>query len=293
MKSLLILFLLFFLGACSAVNVANIVKGELTKSSLGTSDSLLIEPPYEINGKWFYPRNYKSFNQIGVASKIQNLEIGSITTNGERYHPDILSGAHGSLPLPSMVLVTNVENGHTVNVRINQRGGYSNINTIELSPAVFDLLEINNSVGIVEINLISQNETFVLKEAKTYNAEKKVEKAPVSSVSIETIDIIDNDGNDDDDDKAQSNENVNELVIREVYNGEIYLNIAKFSFEKSALSFKDDIKSDVKLDIIETFEDNKKYFNVVLGPFDDVNTLYDMHKNDTFSSYEDLFLIII
>ena len=63
--------------------------------------------------------------------------------------------------------------------------------------------------------------------------------------------------------------------------------------KKSALSFKDDLKSDVKLDIIETFEDNKKYFNVVLGPFDDVNTLYDMHKNDTFSSYEDLFLIIL
>ena len=291
MKSFSILLLLFFLSACSAVNVANIVKDELTKSSHVTSNSLLIEPPYEINGKWFYPKNYKSFNQIGVASKVQNLEIGSKTTNGERYHPDILSGAHASLPLPSMVLVTNVENGYTVNVRINQRGGYSNINTIELSPAVFDLLEMNNSVGIVEINLISQNETFILKEAKTYNAEKKVEKAPVSSVSIETIDIIENDG--DDDDKAQSNEKVNELVIREVYNGEIYLNIAKFSFKKSALSFKDDLKNDVKLDIFETFENNKKYFNVVLGPFDDVNTLYDMHKNDTFSSYEDLFLIIL
>ena len=190
MKNFFLLSLLILFCNCTVVNIANIAKDELSNSSPDNISSLIIEPPYEINGKWFYPKNYESFNQIGVASKIRNLEVGSKTSNGERYHPDVLSGAHASLALPSMISVTNLSNGYTANVRINHRGGYSNINTIELSPSVFNILKMNSDVGIVEINLISQNETFVLKEAKTYNAEKKVNKAPVSSVSLETITSI-------------------------------------------------------------------------------------------------------
>ena len=285
---LLILFILFC--NCTVVNVANIAKDELSNSSPDNISSLIIEPPYEINGKWFYPKNYESFNQIGVASKIKNLEVGSKTSNGERYHPDVLSGAHASLALPSMISVTNLSNGYTTNVRINHRGGYSNINTIELSPSVFNILGINSVVGIVEINLINQNETFVLKEAKTYNAEKKVNKAPVSSVSLETITSIEELPADKD---LTFNDKNNDLVINEVKSGKIYLNITKFSFKKSAISFKDGFKSDLNINIIESKNGDKIYYNVVLGPFDEIEDLYNVQKNDTFKHYEDLSLLIL
>jgi len=285
---LISLFLLFC--NCTVVNVANIAKDELSNSSPDNISSLIIEPPYEMNGKWFYPKNYESFNQIGVASKIRNLEVGSKTSNGERYHPDVLSGAHASLALPSMISVTNLSNGYTANVRINHRGGYSNINTIELSPSVFNILGINSDVGIVEINLINQNETFVLKEAKTYNAEKKVNKAPVSSVSLETIATIEQQTIDKE--LTYDNEN-NDLIIKEVQSGRIYLNITKFSFKKSALSFKDGFKSDLNISIIESKKGDKTYYNVVLGPFDDIEELYNVQKNDTFRHYEDLSLLIL
>ena len=272
------------------MNVANIAKDELSISSPDNISSLIIEPPYEINGKWFYPKNYESFNQIGVASKIRNLEVGSKTSNGERYHPDVLSGAHASLALPSMISVTNLSNGYTTNVRINHRGGYSNINTIELSPSVFNILGINSVVGIVEINLINQNETFVLKEAKTYNAEKKVNKAPVSSVSLETITSIEELPADKD---LTFNDKNNDLVINEVKSGKIYLNITKFSFKKSAISFKDGFKSDLNINIIESKNGDKIYYNVVLGPFDDIEDLNNVQKNEIFEHYEDLSLLIL
>ena len=286
---LLSLFILFY--NCTAVNVANIAIDELSNSNPDNISSLIIEPPYEINGKWFYPKNYESFNQIGVASKIRNLEVGSKTSNGERYHPDILSGAHASLALPSMISVTNLSNGYTANVRINHRGGYSNINTIELSPSVFNILDINSDVGIVEINLINQNETFVLKEAKTYNAEKKVNKAPVSSVSLETISTIEEQPADKE--STLFNKNNNELVIKKVQSGKIYLNITKFSFKNSAISFKDGLKSDLNISIIESKKEDKIYYNVVLGPFDDIEDLYNVQKNATFKHYEDLSLLIL
>ena len=291
MKNFFLISLFLLFCNCTVVNVANIAKDELSNSSPDNISSLIIEPPYEMNGKWFYPKNYKSFNQIGVASKIRNLEVGSKTSNGERYHPDILSGAHASLALPSMISVTNLSNGYTANVRINHRGGYSNINTIELSPSVFNILDINSDVGIVEINLINQNETFVLKEAKTYNAEKKVNKAPVSSVSLETISTIEEQPADKE--STLFNKNNNELVIKKVQSGKIYLNITKFSFKNSAISFKDGLKSDLNISIIESKKEDKIYYNVVLGPFDDIEDLYDVQKNDTFKHYEDLSLLIL
>ena len=290
MKNFFLLSLLILFCNCTVVNVANIAKDELSNSSPDNISSLIIESPYEINGKWFYPKNYESFNQIGVASKIRNLEVGSKTSNGERYHPDVLSGAHASLALPSMISVTNLSNGYTANVRINHRGGYSNINTIELSPSVFNILGINSVVGIVEINLINQNETFVLKEAQTYNAEKKVNKAPVSSVSLETITSIEELPADKD---LTFNDKNNDLVIKEVKSGKIYLNITKFSFKKSAISFKDGFKSDLNINIIESKNGDKIYYNVVLGPFDDIEDLYNVQKNDTFKHYEDLSLLIL
>ena len=290
MKNFFLLSLFILFCNCTVVNVANIAKDELSNSSPDNISSLIIEPPYEINGKWFYPKNYESFNQIGVASKIKNLEVGSKTSNGERYHPDVLSGAHASLALPSMISVTNLSNGYTTNVRINHRGGYSNINTIELSPSVFNILGINSVVGIVEINLINQNETFVLKEAKTYNAEKKVNKAPVSSVSLETITSIEELPADKD---LTFNDKNNDLVIKEVKSGKIYLNITKFSFKKSAISFKDGFKSDLNINIIESKNGDKIYYNVVLGPFDEIEDLYNVQKNDTFKHYEDLSLLIL
>ena len=291
MKNFFLLSLFILFCNCTAVNIANITKDELSNSNPDDFSSLIIEPPYEINGKWFYPKNYESFYQIGVASKIRNLEVGSKTSNGERYHPDVLSGAHASLALPSMISVTNLSNGYTTNVRINHRGGYSNINTIELSPSVFNILGMNSDVGIVEINLINQNETFILKEAKTYSAEKRVNKAPVSSVSLETIDAIEEQSADKE--STLSNYENNELTIKEVQKGKIYLNITKFSFKKSAISFKDGFESELNIGIIESKKGDKIYYNVVLGPFDDIEDLYNVQKNDTFKQYEDLSLLIL
>ena len=221
MKIIFIICFFIFLNSCAAINIANIAKDELNGSSPDNISSLLVEPPYEMNGKWFYPKNHKSFTQVGLASKISGLEVGSKTFNGERYHPEILSGAHASLALPSLVSVTNLDNGYTVNVRINHRGGYSNINIIEFSPAVFDMLDIVNNVELVEINLINQNESFVLKEAKTFNVEKKVKNAPVSIVSIESIEVSEDISINDN--VTQTLDKIREVLIKDVKKGKIYL----------------------------------------------------------------------
>jgi hypothetical protein len=78
--------------------------------------------PYEIAGTWYYPREEKSYNRVGKASWYGELFHGRRTANGEIYDMDRLSAAHPTLPLPSYARVTNLNNGRSVVVRVNDRG---------------------------------------------------------------------------------------------------------------------------------------------------------------------------
>ena len=65
-----------------------------------------IEEPYQVDGKWFYPRDYKSYTEVGIAEIEIELNNGDLTTNKEFFHNDAHSGSHRSLPLPSILEVT-------------------------------------------------------------------------------------------------------------------------------------------------------------------------------------------
>ena len=108
--------------------------------------------------------------------------------------------------------------------------------------------------------------------------------------SIETIDTTEKHSSDEE--LTLFNNENNDFVIKNVQVGKIYLNITKFSFKKSAISFKDGFKSDLNISIIETNKNDKIYYNVVLGPFDNIEDLYNVQKKDTFKLYEDLSLLI-
>lgn len=73
--------------------------------------------------------------QVGTASWYGEFFRGRKTANGERFDPTGLTAAHRTLPLGTVVEVTNLENGKTVVVRINDRGPYVKGRIIDLSRA--------------------------------------------------------------------------------------------------------------------------------------------------------------
>lgn len=75
-----------------------------------------------------------SFSQVGLASWYGPHFIDHKTADGERFDGDGMTAAHRTLPLNTMVRVTNLENGRSVIVRINDRGPYSPRRVIDLSP---------------------------------------------------------------------------------------------------------------------------------------------------------------
>jgi rare lipoprotein A len=96
--------------------------------------------PYQVDGVWYYPAVNYDYNETGVASWYGPGFVGHSTASGESYDQNALTAAHKTLPLPTLVRVTNLENGRQIQLRINDRGPFVNNRIIDLSRRAAQLL---------------------------------------------------------------------------------------------------------------------------------------------------------
>ena len=92
-------------------------------------------PPYQVNGRWYVPAQEPNYNEVGIASWYGPTFHGKDSASGEVFDENEMTAAHPTLPIPSMVRVTNLENGRVVLVRINDRGPFVDDRIIDLSKA--------------------------------------------------------------------------------------------------------------------------------------------------------------
>jgi len=96
--------------------------------------------PYQIGDNWYYPREQPEYDEIGVASWYGPTFYGKQTASGEIYDGDGLTAAHRTLPLPVNVRVTNLDNGKSVVLRVNDRGPFAKGRIIDVSKHAAELL---------------------------------------------------------------------------------------------------------------------------------------------------------
>lgn len=108
--------------------------------------------PYTVAGKRYYPREDKYYDRVGVASWYGDDFHGRLTANGEVYDMNALTAAHPTLPLPSLVKVTNLKNNRSLIVRVNDRGPYVNDRLIDLSRKTADLLGLRHA-GLAKVRV--------------------------------------------------------------------------------------------------------------------------------------------
>jgi rare lipoprotein A len=92
-----------------------------------------VGPPYQANGRWYVPTAEPGYEQTGTASWYGPQFHGQRTASGEMFDQEMLTAAHPTLPIPSLVQVTNLENGREVIVRVNDRGPFVGERLIDLS----------------------------------------------------------------------------------------------------------------------------------------------------------------
>ncbi len=108
--------------------------------------------PYQVRGKWYYPKVDPSFKQTGTASWYGDAFHGRLTANGEIYDMNMLSAAHPTMPLPSYARITNKANGNSLIVRVNDRGPYAHGRAIDLSRKAAELLDYTGA-GTAQVNI--------------------------------------------------------------------------------------------------------------------------------------------
>ncbi len=116
--------------------------------------------PYTVLGKTYHLiKDESSYKEKGYASWYGKKFNGYKTSNGEIYDMYAMTAAHKTLPIPSYVRVTNLQNGKTVVVRVNDRGPFHEGRIVDLSYAAAQRIGINKTgTGFVEVEIVMPND---------------------------------------------------------------------------------------------------------------------------------------
>ena len=185
------------LAGCETGDVAGRSSGDYRQEAAyargadgaGSLGHYKVGQPYQINGVWYYPKADYAYSETGIASWYGPGFHGRMTANGETYDQTKLTAAHPTLPLPSMVRVTNLENGRTIKVRINDRGPFKNGRIIDLSHRGAELLGfLNKGTTKVLVEIIPhesrQLASLALADQAAAFAPTAAPRVPVASKSL-------------------------------------------------------------------------------------------------------------
>ena len=126
--------------------------------------------PYQVGGVWYYPERDLAYDETGIGSWYGDEFAGRLTANGEIFDPDMVTAAHKTLPMPSVVRVTNLDNGKSLVVRINDRGPFVAGRIIDLSREAARLIGYRDQgIARVRVQVLAEQTLRLAKLAKDGN----------------------------------------------------------------------------------------------------------------------------
>lgn len=140
-----------------------------------------VEEPYEVKGIWYFPAEQESYSEKGLASWYMPAGDSALTANGEVYDANLLTARHKTLPLPSLVKITNLENGKEIVARVNDRGPMVNNRLMDVSQEAARQLEMPSSgTVLVQVELLAEESKALrdklVSEGRVYQTNQTVVK---------------------------------------------------------------------------------------------------------------------
>lgn len=281
MIKLIISFFLIFIFSCEPVSKDIVInKIEQTKENIVdeikykkknikedkkiSNDKIfyLVGDPYFIEGVEYIPEEDYSYNKIGLATFYDKELHKQKTANNDLNKVTELLGRHKTLPLPSIVKITNLENGLSLTIKIVDRHD-DNISIIQVSRKVAQLLRFyKNKITKARVEILIdpskqwKNVTMSIND-KDFN--NTIVSAPTELVSISDIgENIDNASND------AAQETTIELGMEEVIGYELYLYVKNFNNYQEIQNIIKEISLKEKF----TSENTKNIYQLIIGPID-------------------------
>jgi rare lipoprotein A len=143
--------------------------------------------PYQINGVWYYPSEDYAYDETGIASWYGPDFHGKYTANGDIFDQNGLSAAHRTLPMPSIVRVTNLENGRSIELKINDRGPFAHGRILDLSKHAAELLGMDlQGTARVRVQIMADESRQLALQLKSGDT-PPIAAAPRIAVAAESL----------------------------------------------------------------------------------------------------------
>ncbi len=231
--------LLFLLGACAETNMAATVIKEITPPPSGTYK---VGSPYEINGVWYYPKENPNYDEQGIASWYGEPFHGRTTANGEVFDMNELTAAHKTLPMPVYVRATNLENGRSLVLRVNDRGPFVSGRIIDVSRRAAQLLGFQLAgTARVRVQIVDYESGL------TYAEQGAVPPAPEEEI-VPAPEVV--------------------LTEREI-SGETYVQVGAYGNADNAYVVSEALTDVGEVQIQRVVRGEATLYRVRLGPYDD------------------------
>ena len=275
-SSLIVLFAVTaVLPACAQLQFG----AELAKQGKRTAAGGIykVGKPYKIAGEWYYPRENTKYDNIGIASWYGPKFQGRRTANGEIFDMNLLTAAHPTLPMPVMVQVTNLENGRSMKLRVNDRGPFKKNREIDLSRRAAEILGFKDK-GTARVRvkylyraplynqrgqLISgdESDSFVFDKPYTPTRDRYVSAAPITEVETKSLD-------------GQDLPSKKSVLPKQKY----YVQLGVFSRKDSAEALRQKLGQIGQVEVSELTSGGRQLYRVRVGPVNsrvDANILVD------------------
>lgn len=173
------------LGACAQIQLAAFGAKEIAAHTDGPVNrgEFKVGDPYKVNGAWYYPAVDPGYDEVGVASWYGEKFHGRPTANGAIYDMNALTAAHKTLPMPSTVRVTNLDNGRSMLLTVNDRGPFVAGRIIDVSRRAAQLLGFQRKGTVkVRVQIVRDDapEPLIASAAAEVSQERLVQTASLS-----------------------------------------------------------------------------------------------------------------
>lgn len=171
LKPLLLGLAAQLLAACSSGSAENPFRSSADPLTVTRSSGYKIGEPYQVNGVWYYPNEDYGYDETGIASWYGPGFHGQRTANGEVFDQNELTAAHPTLPMPTLARVTNLDNGRSLVVRINDRGPFAGGRMIDVSRRASQMLGFEKlGTAKVRVQVLADESKAISAASRRYGA---------------------------------------------------------------------------------------------------------------------------
>jgi rare lipoprotein A len=236
---------------------------------------------YKIQGKRYHPKETYNYTETGTASWYGPGFHGKMTANGEIFDENEFTAAHRTLQLPSIIRVTNLSNGRTIILRVNDRGPFAHDRILDVSDRAASVLGFKHKgTAKIRLEVLGEPSHEVARRAKAGQSTKGYEialnqgKAPLpdQSQNIQQVALTEPAPKVTPLHKPMPVEAVSLAAPPKppmLGTGKLYVQAGSFSNEQNALNYSKKMSSYGPSKVYLTRLNDKPFYRVRLGPYND------------------------